>query len=207
MRYRITHTTAYTYESEVSESYGEAHLLPRDMPGQQVRSSTLTVDPDPEESGEWVDYFGNRTSYFTLRRAHSRLAVTAVSEVDVEGRGIGGQLLADQSWESVRDLLERAGRGAGSRPDPDALAALTYAVDSPQVSHPGQAVIGTVRGHQYVSPTADRACCCCCCWMTRAPSASGCCSLPSTRRTSTETFSPFVSPSVKMTPFSGAMSP
>ena len=34
MTYDVMHSTRYTYESEVSASYGQLHLLPRDLPGQ-----------------------------------------------------------------------------------------------------------------------------------------------------------------------------
>ncbi len=133
MTFRVTHTTAYTYESQVSASFGEAHLLPREMPGQRVHSAELVIDPQPEESAEHTDYFGNRTSYFALRSPHRTLTVTATSVVEVTGRGTSGQLLADQPWEAVRDALAAAERADGTPPDPETLAATSYALASPQV--------------------------------------------------------------------------
>ncbi len=34
--YRVTHRTDYRYEADVSDSYGQLHLLPRDLRGQRV---------------------------------------------------------------------------------------------------------------------------------------------------------------------------
>jgi hypothetical protein len=39
--YRVVHRTEYLYDSEVSSSYGELYVLPRDVPGQKCRSSTV----------------------------------------------------------------------------------------------------------------------------------------------------------------------
>ena len=43
MTYRVVHRTHYEYESDVSASYGEAHLHPRETQSQQTYSATLTV--------------------------------------------------------------------------------------------------------------------------------------------------------------------
>ena len=50
--YRVTHRTEYVYEQEVTASYGQLHLLPRELPGQRCTSSRLTVDPRPESLRE-----------------------------------------------------------------------------------------------------------------------------------------------------------
>ena len=121
MTFAVVHTTTYTYESEVSASYGEAHLLPRSMPGQQVHTAELTVTPTPGTLDERVDWFGNRTHFFELSAGHTRLSVTASSTVDVTRQPIGDQLLASQSWESVRDRLA-GGPGGG---DPASVLAAT----------------------------------------------------------------------------------
>lgn len=131
MTYRVIHQTAYTYESEVSASYGEAHLLPRDMPGQVVLSSSLEVSPAPGQVTERTDYFGNRTHHFELHSAHTRLRVTADSLVQVSGRGLfGGEDGLDpaitQPWEAVRALLDAPG-------DAETLAAVEFTLPSPQV--------------------------------------------------------------------------
>lgn len=128
MTFRVVHTTTYTYESEVSASYGEAHLLPRDVPGQRVRSAELVILPTPESQHERLDWFGNRTTHFSVGAGHTRLSVTATSEVEVSGRGLANQLLANQPWEAVRDALQ-----VGT--DPEAFDAVEFTLPSPQVPH------------------------------------------------------------------------
>ena len=36
MRYRVSHRTEYEYSSDVVESYGHAHLVPRDLDRKSV---------------------------------------------------------------------------------------------------------------------------------------------------------------------------
>jgi transglutaminase-like putative cysteine protease len=110
MTYQVIHTTSYTYESEVSASYGDAHLLPRDMPGQLVVSAELSITPEPEHVRERADFFGNRATGFSINRGHTALEVTATSRVEVRGRGIG-QLLATPPWEQVAASLSAASLG------------------------------------------------------------------------------------------------
>ncbi len=43
--YDVLHITEYVYESEVSASYGQVHLLPREMPGQVCRTSAVQDRP------------------------------------------------------------------------------------------------------------------------------------------------------------------
>jgi transglutaminase-like putative cysteine protease len=126
MRYRVTHRTEYTYGSVVSSSYGELHLLPRDVPGQLCRSASVRIEPEPAELRERRDYFGNRVSYFSVLRPHTALTVTGTSEVDVQPRERAVPLLADVGWDAVRDRLrsDRAG---------EVLDARQFVLDSPLV--------------------------------------------------------------------------
>lgn len=101
--YRVSHITEYKYSDDVSVSYGRAHLLPRTMPGQVVVSSVVEVDPDADELRSHVDFYGNASTYYTVRRPHRELRVTAISDVQVE-RPVPAHADLDQhSWESVRD--------------------------------------------------------------------------------------------------------
>lgn len=121
--YRITHRTSYRYSSPVTPSYSLLHLLPRDAPGQRCLTSSVTVDPAPDDHREHLDFFGNRVAYVAITGAHRALTVTAESVVEVERRGGLGQgslsLFGQQSWEEVRD----------SR-DPTAVE---FRLDSPRV--------------------------------------------------------------------------
>lgn len=125
MTYRVVHQTVYEYDSEVSASYGEAHLQPRDTPAQQTYQSTVVIDPLPEHLRERRDFFGNRATHFTVLEPHTRLTVTSTSIVDVRRRDLT-EAVADLSWEQARDLLV-------TDPSPDTVEARQYTLDSPIV--------------------------------------------------------------------------
>ena len=102
--YRVTHRTEYEYESDVSSSYGQLHLLPRELPGQRCRSTEVThASREPEYFRERVDYFGNRVAFAAIHEPHRALTVTADSVVEVDDRPSG------------LSLLGRAPVGAGAR--------------------------------------------------------------------------------------------
>ncbi len=121
--YRVTHSTKYVYESDVTSSYGQLHLLPRDAPGQRCVSAQVDVVPAPSVLRERIDFFGNRVSYFWIHDPHVELTVTTTSLVEVEERPHGLSLLSGESWEEARD----AAAGAGG------LDAVQFALDSPLV--------------------------------------------------------------------------
>jgi transglutaminase-like putative cysteine protease len=121
--YRITHRTTYGYDDDVGESFGRAHLLPRDRPGQTCLDALVTVTPRPAELREHTDWFGNRATYFAVTQRHRLLAVLAESTVAVAERPAQA---ATPPWEAVRDRL----RGAT---DPLLLDARAYALPSPRL--------------------------------------------------------------------------
>ncbi len=124
--YAVTHRTRYRYAEEVAASYGLAHLLPRDTPGQRCLQSRLDVTPVPEQAREHHDFFGNRMVHFQLHEPHRELEVVAHSVVEVAATAIDTHLLSRRAWESVRDTV----RGGT---DPVLLDARAYALDSPLV--------------------------------------------------------------------------
>ncbi|SOD73410.1 transglutaminase-like putative cysteine protease [Jatrophihabitans sp. GAS493] len=105
MRYSLTHTTTYTYDDEVTASYGRAHLLPHDLTGQAVLSADLVVSPEPAETREHVDFFGNRSSYFVVREAHTILNVTSRCVLEISRPAVDVTTLNGVSWEQARDGL------------------------------------------------------------------------------------------------------
>jgi transglutaminase-like putative cysteine protease len=104
-RYEVRHRTEYGYAEEVTASYGRAYLAPRDAPGQWCRSSRLEVSPRPGILSERADFFGNRCTYLEVHDPHTRLTVTAVSQVDVDRPAADLAALDDWSWERARDAL------------------------------------------------------------------------------------------------------
>ncbi len=107
-RYRVAHTTTYHYRDEVSASYGQVHLLPRDTPAQRCETSSVAIDPEPHDYRERYDFFGNRVGYFEILAAHRKLSVSTTSWVDVapERRhqtvALAAHPARDLPWESAR---------------------------------------------------------------------------------------------------------
>jgi transglutaminase-like putative cysteine protease len=124
--YEVTHRTEYRYKSDVSDSYGQLHLLPRNLPGQRCQSADVVVDPAPEDYRERLDYFGNRVSYLAIHRPHRALTVTATSVVEVDERPSGLSRLGHRPWEQAREAV-RDGRVL------DPLHDAPFALDSPLV--------------------------------------------------------------------------
>lgn len=110
-RYRVTHRTTYSYDEDVTDSLGIAHLVPRALPWQQVASSSITVDPDPGEVTHDTDHFGNTASYFQVTRGHRRLEIAAVSEVAVASPSYDDAALG-VAWERARPLVHPTTAGA-----------------------------------------------------------------------------------------------
>jgi transglutaminase-like putative cysteine protease len=106
--YEVTHRTEYHYESDVSDSYGQLHLLPREFPGQRCRSASVAIVPKPEDRRDRVDFFGNRVSFFAIHAPHRRLRVTATSVVEVDARRPAPSRAAHRPWEELRDALRDA---------------------------------------------------------------------------------------------------
>jgi transglutaminase-like putative cysteine protease len=126
MTYRVRHRTEYQYDSDVSSSYGETHLLPRDLPEQRCHSTLVKIDPVPDDYRERLDFFGNRVGTFAIHRAHRHLTVTATSVVDVAGRQATLPLLADQPWEQVA-------AGVRATLSVETLDARPFVLESPSV--------------------------------------------------------------------------
>lgn len=99
--YTVSHATEYGYDSEVSSSYGEVHLLPRDTTTQRCRESTLSIRPRPDDLRHREDYFGNRAAFFSVQRPHTTLSVTASSVVEVTAPDRPETVVP---WEKARDV-------------------------------------------------------------------------------------------------------
>jgi transglutaminase-like putative cysteine protease len=125
-RYRVVHSTEYVYDDDVTVSYGQARLQPRELPHQTCRSSSVFVDPQPEDMRDHNDHFGNVTTYFHVAQPHTRLTVTSTSGVDVTPPVLPDAFHV-QPWESVRDTLaDRAGAHAEAR---------EFVLSSPLIGH------------------------------------------------------------------------
>lgn len=81
MRYRIRHSTRYSYPSSVSLSHNQARLIPRSLEYQFVESSNISILPEPNCQRVWIDSFGNRNCFFTVEQSHYSMDVSAESVV------------------------------------------------------------------------------------------------------------------------------
>jgi len=124
MKYRVTHSTQYSYSDPVALCRNEAYLLPRDTLRQKCLMSELRIEPSPSDLRERLDAFGNRVSHFAIQHPHESLNVTALSEVSVSADSSLFAAANQFSWESVQKRL-------ASDRTPLTLEALPFLFDSP----------------------------------------------------------------------------
>ncbi|MFT4211204.1 MAG: transglutaminase family protein [Microbacterium sp.] len=124
MRYRVTHRTDYSYDADVSGSFGFAHLTPRALTSQRTSDHRVAIEPAPGDLRTHVDGYGNTATYFHVTEPHRRLTIDASTEVDVLAPVYDAQALA-APWESARPLAHPGTRGA--------WAATEFALASPKV--------------------------------------------------------------------------
>jgi len=122
VRYRISHTTTYSYATPVDLASHMLHLQPRDLPMQRVLSAGLRADPQPTRISSADDHFGNHVSWMFLDRRHERFSVTLEADVVVEFP-LPPDPMATPPWESV---VAEAVRGGGQ-----AWQAAEFMFDSP----------------------------------------------------------------------------
>lgn len=130
MRLRVLHRTTYRYDADVTDSYGLAHVVPRELPWQRVLDHELVVDPRPADVRVDVDHFGNTVTYFQVDVPHRELVVVGRGVVEVDPPGHPAEAL-EVPWEQARP---------GERPDvADAWSAVEHALPSPSIAQPTQA--------------------------------------------------------------------
>jgi transglutaminase-like putative cysteine protease len=108
VKYRITHTTVYSYSQPVGLCQNEARLQPRNFWRQNCDNNRFEISPTPMDFNERLDFFGNRVTYFAIQQPHNRLTVTAISEVTVFPKQNTLDLFNQLSWEQVRDMLQES---------------------------------------------------------------------------------------------------
>lgn len=127
-RYRVTHRTDYTYPQAITRGYNEARLAPRPTAAQRVLRHEVTIHPHPAYRSERTDYFGNGVLHFTIQHPHSRLTVTAVSEVELVHPVPELGLETSMAWE-------QAASATGEDHSPAGLDARQHLLPSPLVPH------------------------------------------------------------------------
>jgi len=125
MQYKILHRTTYRYKYPVSVGNHVACLIPRELTGRQSATGEVAVSPVPVSRSERVDFFGNRTSIFTVQEPHRELIVEARSEVAVT-TGPARDLGDSPPWEDAAALLPQDASAEG-------LAAYQFSFESPRI--------------------------------------------------------------------------
>jgi transglutaminase-like putative cysteine protease len=125
VRYRVRHSTRYTYAEAIPLSHNLVRLRPRDRAVQTCLRHNLTIHPTPAVSSERFDYYGNDVVWFSLQEPHSELTITAKSDVEVN-LGLRPDVSRGASWEQVLYTLQTA-------PDAETIFARQFTFDSPYV--------------------------------------------------------------------------
>jgi transglutaminase-like putative cysteine protease len=105
MRYKVLHTTTYSYSDAVPICHNEVHLIPRDAARQACIYNRLRIKPQPTVMEQRIDYFGNRVTSFAIEQAHQKLTVAAMSRVHVTAAPPPTDPAISAPWEDVRDAL------------------------------------------------------------------------------------------------------
>ncbi len=126
MKYKITHTTTYLYQSPVRVCHNLLLLTPRENTRLRCHSHRLQISPNPQISNHRVDFFGNHLRAFSIEESHRQLRVTATSRVQIQPQG---DIHADQSppWEELV-------RALAAQELKDSVDASVYRFDSRRIT-------------------------------------------------------------------------
>src|SRR4029077_21273716 len=94
----VTHTTTYLYSQPVSLCHTDLRLKPRGDGSQHVLEHQLSILPEPDETFEHLDYFGNQVTYFSLQEPHQTLTIIATSIVEKQDSDLFEPCLTP-AWE------------------------------------------------------------------------------------------------------------
>ena len=140
--YHIEHRTTYTYDSDVTGSYGLVHLRPRDLDWQTCVAHEISIEPEPADLFRHVDLYGNTKSYFHVVQPHTRLVVTSTSVVSVEVNELNVAALR-VPWEQTLPAWQAN--------NPETWEATDFMFPSPYVEVPG-----SIRDYAHRSFPAGR---------------------------------------------------
>ena len=82
MIYEIYHETNFDYAGLVTFSHNIARLKPKNCSTQRLLEYSLSIEPNPYETNEFIDYFENTNNFMLIREAHKNLKVIATSKVE-----------------------------------------------------------------------------------------------------------------------------
>ncbi|MCU4674117.1 transglutaminase family protein [Catenovulum sp. 2E275] len=106
MKYKVKHSTTYSYSEPVSLCQNQARLSPISNEFQRCISNQVITTPAADYLDTFVDYFGNKVTVFDIPTQHENLIVTAISEVEIFNRQQASLFDAQITWESVVAALQ-----------------------------------------------------------------------------------------------------
>lgn len=102
MLLRVTHETLYNYDPAVETAQHLVYLKPLETPSQRVHSHRLQITPEPTQTRQDQDVFGNHRCFFSLQTPHTVLKVVADSVVETS---MQKPPASNISWEDTRELF------------------------------------------------------------------------------------------------------
>jgi transglutaminase-like putative cysteine protease len=112
VKYEITHKTWYDYADLVPVCHNLVHLAPRTASRQSCAAYRLRIDPAPAFLTHRDDYFGNRTEYFSIERAHRKLEIVAESTVEVR-TNVPHEACSSAPWDQCATRGTNRGESSG----------------------------------------------------------------------------------------------
>ncbi len=82
-RLKVIHTTNFQYESEVTASFNEARMSPKNVDNQFLIQHKFKVTPSASIY-EYVDYFNTTVNSFDVQTPHTALKIVAESVVETQ---------------------------------------------------------------------------------------------------------------------------
>jgi transglutaminase-like putative cysteine protease len=110
MIYEIYHETKFDYAGLVTFSHNMARLKPKNCTTQKLLEYSLTINPNPSETNEFIDYFENTNNYMVIRESHKCLKVIATSKVQRVDNEISKELERIKNIKlTFKELKQRLG--------------------------------------------------------------------------------------------------
>lgn len=105
MLYHVRHITRFQYTTPIAESITEVRMHPLTTAQQHCPVYQLQVRP-AARIFEYVDVLGNVVHHFTQPGVHQSLAITALSEVQVQPRDLPPSSLSPEAWQAIDAAAE-----------------------------------------------------------------------------------------------------
>ena len=100
MKYRVRHSTRYTYPTAVDLACHVLRLRPRELAHQRMIHAQVTADPPAARLSEGIDHFGNHATWMFHDFPHQHFLVTLEAEIEV-GAPPPPDPVSTPPWERV----------------------------------------------------------------------------------------------------------